>query len=187
MSDSTTENLIQCPVHGWVGYNAHHIVPTSQGGRDNRDNINEKTCNWCHPYSHFHHANMTPPQIIDHDVTGLWKGQKRWVYIYLWQDFRKKLRKILGLPAREGKWGAAMPLPLQNGRLHRSLEGERRLLGQFRELGLTAGDYVVVNEQTKQVVRFARRGAGQKREDLLEEDLKWFESIRPIVVVLLPD
>ena len=131
---------------------------------------------------------MTPPEIIRHYVKYLWNGQVRWVWVYLWQYLLvEKLRNVLGMPPREGKWGAATPQPLQNGRFHRTLEGERRLLGQFRELGLTAGDYIVVDEQTKRVVRFAKRGAGQRREDLLEEDLKWFESIRPIVVTRLPD
>lgn len=188
MSELIGENLIHCVVHGPGRCEEHHIIPSSRGGEGkDKGNVNERTCVLCHQYSHFHHANMTPPEIIRHYVNDLWSGQVRWVWIYLWQHLLEGLRTTLGMPPRKGKWGAATPQPLQNGRLHRSLEGERRLLGQLRELGLGAGDYIVVDERTKQVVRFARRGAGQRREDLLEENLKWFESIRPIAVTLLPD
>ncbi|MEX2033270.1 MAG: hypothetical protein WD889_01785 [Candidatus Colwellbacteria bacterium] len=183
LSEPITEGLIHCPVHGWTRGNEHHVIPTSRGGEgSSKGNIHEEICITCHQYYHFLFANMLPSETMEHLVTRIWNGQIRWIFIFLWQRLLTRTRKMLGLSPREKGWGTPLQ-PLQNGRLHRSLEGERRLLNQIRELGLATHDYAVVNERTKQIVRFVKAGAGHSRKDLLEEeDLEWYESIRPIVM-----
>ena len=200
---ATTEDLVYCDVHGWTKPSKYHVDPTSRGGDNSKKNVDEDVCGECHPRSHHLFANKTPNEIIDQLVEGLWNGQKKWVYIYLWRDFVKKLRKILGLPPRERHSGVTLQ-PIQTDRLRRTLEEELRIrkvvhgLGLetlegelrsrefIRKLGLKRGDLYRLSEGSKEVIRWAQLDEGKTRRELLEEvlgdrELEPDESIRSVV------
>lgn len=197
---ATTAGLVYCDVHGWSKPSRHHIDPTSRGGDDSKENIDEDACGECHPRSHHLFANKKPDEIIEHLVEGLWNGQKKWVYSYLWRDFLKALRKMLGLSPREKHSGVTLQ-PIQTDRLRRTLEEELRIRKVVRELeletlegelqsrkfvrglGLKRGDLYLLNEGDKEVLRWAQSNGGKTRRELLEEvlggrELEPDESIR---------
>lgn len=204
LTESTKEDLIHCPVHGWVRYSRHHIKPTSRGGGINKGNINEETCDWCHPLSHRLNANMTPDEIINHYVKRLWNGQIRWVFIYLWKHLLEKLRKRLSLPPQDGKWGMVTHQALQTSRLQRALEDELRIRRVVRGLGLKTlerelqirrairkldlkhGAIYLANEITGEVSLSIQMNGEKTHQELLKElldgrELGPGESIRPVI------
>lgn len=204
MSEPITEGLIHCPVHGPVGYSRHHIKPTSRGGGNNKENLNEEACDWCHPLSHRLTANMTPDEIIDHYVKRLWNGQIRWVFIYLWKHLLEKLRKMLRLQPQDGKWDMVTQQVLRTSRLQRALEDEIRIRRVVRGLGLKTlerelrirrtirklnlehGAIYLVNERTGEIPFSIQPNEGKTSQDLLEElldgrEVRPEESIRQVV------
>lgn len=177
------EDLIQCPVHGPVAPNTHHIVPGSRGGK-NKGNVNKNTCPFCHEYYHWLFSNLTPDEIIAYLVKNFWGGQVEWVYAFL-EEYEEERGD--GWPESEANWTPHT----KEAKLRQFLEGHRRLHKRYRELGLNTADYVVFDERSTEIVAFVQRGAGQGREDLetlLGRKLKWYESIRPVVInISLPD
>jgi len=228
MNEFVTEDLVYCDVHQWTKPSRHHIIPGSRGGGDNyfslwrrllqgfrrvlglsplkgdRSNINKRTCAECHPRSHLLYANKAPTEIIRHNVENLWDGQKRWVYIYLWQDFIDKLRKLLHMPPRERESGVTLQ-PIQTDRLRGQLEdelllrriaatlgidvleGDLRIQKAARGLGLNTADLYLVDRVTQEITAHAKRNGREKTQrELLEEllngrELRPCESIHPMI------
>ena len=183
MSDPTVENLIQCPVHGPVTPNRHHIVPSSRGGK-NKDNVNKKTCPLCHEPYHWLFSNMTPPEIIAYLVKNFWDGQLRWVHVFL-EEYGENGGD--GWPENQANWSPH----LAEAQLRQILEGERQLRDAMRSHGLGRGDLILINERTKKIVRWVKKDQGKTQQELLEtlldgEELGPDESIRPVVWKTLP-
>lgn len=180
LSDPTTENLIQCPVHGWVKPNSNHITPRSRGGK-NKDNVNKATCPLCHEYYHWLFSNLIPSEIIAYLIKNFWGGQVRWVIVFLWQHLMHKAKRIDSWPEDKADW-TGHP---EEGYVRQGIAGEKKLLGEMRKVGLGRGDLCVVNERTKEIVRWAKARDGQSQEQLLAKilagGLNENESIRPVV------
>lgn len=182
MSKSVTKRLIQCPVHGEVEPNISHIAPRSRGGK-NDGNINRETCPLCHEYYHWLFSNLLPDEIIAYLVKNFWNGQVKWAYRFL-SDYE----------SREDGWlskGSKWPESWANWSMHTAeaksrlmLESAKESRNRHRNLGLGAGDYVVFDEKSREVVATLQRGAGRNREDaekVLGRKLHWYESVRPII------
>lgn len=162
-------------MHGEVEANINHIVPRSRGGK-NKDNVNKQTCPHCHEYYHWLFSNLLPDEIIAYLVNRFWSGQIDWVYRYL--EGHKTQES--GWPENQADW--SMHTAEAKSRL--MLEGARESRNRHRGLGLGAGDYVVFDERSREVVISIRRGEGRNREDaerVLGRELHWYESVRPIV------
>ena len=147
---------------------------------------------------------MAPDEIINHYVKRLWNGQIRWVFIYLWKHLLEKLRKMLGLPPQDGKWGMVTQQALRTSRLQRALEDELRTrrvvhgLGlktlerelrirrAIRRLDLKHGAIYLVNERTGEVSLWVQMNGRKTHQELLKElldgrELGPEESIRQVV------
>ncbi len=178
MGDPTTENLIQCPVHGEMTPNGNHIIPRSRDGK-NAGNINKETCPICHEYYHWLFSNLKPDEIIAYLVKRFWGGQVEWVYAFL-EEYEDK--KDDGWPESEANWSPH----LSEGRHRQAFEGELRFFRAVRDLGLGLGALCIVKEGTKEIVRSVKRKAGETQQELLEilldgKELGPDESIRTVV------
>ena len=198
---ATTEDLVHCPVHGWVRPDVNHVNPGSRGGSaKSRHNLNRRTCPICHKYYHWIFSNLTPSEIIGYLVERFWNGQVRWVFIFFGRYLLKKVRKSDEWPEGKANWSAH----LEESWLHqtsedalrvrevmrelgqKALEGELQIREVIRKLGLKPGDLYLVNEETKEVILWGRMNGGKTQQELLEEilagrELGPNESIRPVI------
>lgn len=228
MSEKSAEDIVYCDVHAWTQYDEHHIIPQSRGGRNSylslwqkllqgprklfklpppkgkKNNVNRKTCIWCHHRSHDLTANKTPDEIIDHFVGRLWDGQIRWVFIYLVKHLLERSCEIACLSRLKKKQDATVSQQLQTTRLRRSLEeeilirkivydigletlkGDLRIRRRIHELDLKFGDLCRVDDATRELIGSARMNGGKTRKELLEEiigdqELGPTESIRSVI------
>ncbi len=174
----TKENLIRCPVHGWVKPNGNHIVPRSRGGK-NKENVSKGTCPLCHEYYHWLFSNMTPTEIIAYLVKRFWGGQLEWVHAFL-EEYEQKNGD--GWPENEANWSPHS----REARIHQALEGERQLHEAMHSHGLGRGDLILINERTKKIVSWVKKDKKKTQQELLEtlldgRELGPNESIRPVV------
>ncbi len=60
----------------------HHIIPVSRGGKTLENNLSyvpKKP----HEYYHNLFINKTPDEIIEYLVNNFWRGQTKWIDLYM--------------------------------------------------------------------------------------------------------